>query len=174
MKVVVFQCPCGTAARQRSPRLDRPRSLAILVEAPRLVDEDQLVGIEVELSVEPGLPGLEDILALLLRRVSGLFFERQALPVEKGPDRGDPDRETALARQPLGNLGERDVLRAFVDQPEDEVRVRVEPGAARLALPTRPPLRRSPGDASPKRSPSIPRRRTVRPPAVPTFRPSPP
>ena len=33
-KVVVFQCPCGTGARQRYPRGARPQRRAILVEAP--------------------------------------------------------------------------------------------------------------------------------------------
>ena len=34
VKVVVFNSPCGTAARQRWPRFERPRRRAILVEAP--------------------------------------------------------------------------------------------------------------------------------------------
>lgn len=34
VKVVVFQWPCGTPARQRSPRGARPRSRAILVDRP--------------------------------------------------------------------------------------------------------------------------------------------
>lgn len=32
-KGVVFQCPCGTTARQRAPRTARPRSLVLCVEA---------------------------------------------------------------------------------------------------------------------------------------------
>lgn len=34
VKVVVFQWPCGTPARQRSPRGARPRRRAILVDSP--------------------------------------------------------------------------------------------------------------------------------------------
>lgn len=34
VKVVVFQCPCGTAARQRWPFAAQPRRRAIFVEAP--------------------------------------------------------------------------------------------------------------------------------------------
>ncbi len=34
VKVVVFQCPWGMPARQRSPRLERPRSRAIFVDRP--------------------------------------------------------------------------------------------------------------------------------------------
>jgi len=33
VKVVVFQWPCGTPARQRSPRGDRPRRRAIFVDS---------------------------------------------------------------------------------------------------------------------------------------------
>ena len=71
----------------------------------RLVDEDQLLGVEVELAVEPGLPGFENIGALLLRRVRGLS-ERQAVSVEKGPGRCNPDREATLAGQTFGDLGQ--------------------------------------------------------------------
>ena len=39
-----------------------------------LVDEDQFVGVEIELAVEPGLPRLTDVLALLLGGVGGLFL----------------------------------------------------------------------------------------------------
>jgi len=31
---MVFQCPWGTAAGQRSPRIERPRRRAILVDTP--------------------------------------------------------------------------------------------------------------------------------------------
>ena len=59
------------------------------------------------------------------------------MPVEKGPDRRDADHDVTLARQALGHLGQRDVFRALFDEPEDELCVRIEPGAAGLALPSR-------------------------------------
>ena len=74
MKVVVFQWPCGTAARQRSPLGARPRRRAILVVAPVSVDEDERVGIEVELAFEPGLARRLHVGALLLGGVRGLFL----------------------------------------------------------------------------------------------------
>ena len=48
-----------------------PRSLG---RGARFVDEDQLLGVEVELAVEPGLPRFEDVGTLLLRRMRGLFL----------------------------------------------------------------------------------------------------
>ena len=44
VKVDVFQCPCGTAARHRSTFRARPRSLAILVEAPVSSMNNRLCG----------------------------------------------------------------------------------------------------------------------------------
>lgn len=41
---------------------------------PGFVDKDQFVRIEIELAIEPGLPLLYDVGAILLRRVSGLFL----------------------------------------------------------------------------------------------------
>jgi hypothetical protein len=41
---------------------------------PGLVDEDQALRIEVELAVEPGLAPAQDVRAVLLTRVAGLFL----------------------------------------------------------------------------------------------------
>ena len=41
---------------------------------PGLVDEDQLLRIEIELAFEPDLATLQDVGALLLGRVRGLFL----------------------------------------------------------------------------------------------------
>src|SRR5690606_10008503 len=41
---------------------------------PRLIDEDQLRRVEIELAVEPGLPSLQDVGAVLLQCVRGLFL----------------------------------------------------------------------------------------------------
>lgn len=41
---------------------------------PRLVDDDQASGIEIELSIEPGLPPREDVRPVLLARVAGVFL----------------------------------------------------------------------------------------------------
>jgi hypothetical protein len=47
---------------------------------PGLVDEDQLCGIEIKLAVEPGLPPLQDVGAVLLQCVCGLFLKVQPRP----------------------------------------------------------------------------------------------
>jgi len=41
---------------------------------PGFVDEDQPVGIEIELALEPFLAALQDLGAILLARVTGLFL----------------------------------------------------------------------------------------------------
>ena len=46
----------------------------------RLVDEDELGGIEIELAVKPGLPPLQDVGAVLLQCVCGLFLYVQPRP----------------------------------------------------------------------------------------------
>lgn len=41
---------------------------------PGLVDEDEALGVEVELALEPDLAPLQDVRPVLLGRVRGLFF----------------------------------------------------------------------------------------------------
>ena len=85
VKVVVFQCPWGTAARQHSPRLARPRSRVILLDAPfgavlgpvahthLTIDKDALLGVKVGLAIEPEFaPGLH-IRAFLFSCMRSLF-----------------------------------------------------------------------------------------------------
>ena len=81
VKVAVFQCTCGTAARQRSPRRDRPpeprhlgRSAGVIPSTGSGQAEDQLLGVEVEWAVEPGPPRFKDVGTLLLRRMRDLFL----------------------------------------------------------------------------------------------------
>ena len=50
------------------------------------------------------------------------------MPVEELPDARDPDANVALGLEPPDDLGQRDVLRARLDEDEDEVGVRVELG----------------------------------------------
>jgi hypothetical protein len=53
--------------------------------SPCLVDEDEALRIEIELAVEPVFAPLQDVRAVLLARVGGLFFERQSAALEEGP-----------------------------------------------------------------------------------------
>ncbi len=99
-KVVVFQWPCGIAARSRWPFGARPRMRAMFVAAqvlwqpkscgsPSLVDEHQARRIEVELPLEPRLAPPQDIRPILLCGVRCLFLsvilrrakKRQSVPM---------------------------------------------------------------------------------------------
>jgi hypothetical protein len=42
--------------------------------SPRLIDEDQALGIEIDLAVKPALPLPQDVGPVLLDRVPGLFL----------------------------------------------------------------------------------------------------
>ena len=72
-KVVVFQWPCGTGARQRCPRTARPHRLAILVDAPVSSTKTSLSGVEAGLGLEPGPSALQHVQALLLAGMRGFF-----------------------------------------------------------------------------------------------------
>jgi len=59
-----------------------PKPLAALAAAmaarhvgrgPGFIDEDEALGVEIGLAVEPGLPALQDIRPILLAGVRGLF-----------------------------------------------------------------------------------------------------
>lgn len=66
------------AVRDAGPQalaLGRPSAEAGHVgRGPRFVDEHELGRVEIELSFEPGLATLQDIRAVLLGRVRGLFL----------------------------------------------------------------------------------------------------
>ena len=66
--------PAGVDRAER----DRQVRRAVLVEAAGLVDEDQALGVEIELPFEPGLALLRDVGAALLGSVRGLFLRVMA------------------------------------------------------------------------------------------------
>jgi hypothetical protein len=96
VKVVVFQCPCGTGARQRCPRLARPRSRAILVEAPVSSMKTKLSGSR---------SGCAWNQACRRATTSGrscslacaVFFNGHAVPIEEAPDRAGCETGTVVA-----------------------------------------------------------------------------
>jgi hypothetical protein len=67
------------------------------------------------------------------------FFERQPAAVEEGPDGAHARLDAALRGKPLLHLYDRHVRRLF-DQTEQEIALRIELGAPRLALTARRPL----------------------------------
>ena len=70
--VVVFQWPCGTVARHRSPRGPR-RAAEPSGGGPGLVDEDELRRVELGLEIERGLAACGYVLARLLAGVRRLL-----------------------------------------------------------------------------------------------------
>jgi hypothetical protein len=66
--------PASLAARCSSAQPRHPGRQA------GLVDEDETSGVEVELTVEPGLPALQDVGTLLLQCMCGLFSNVQPRP----------------------------------------------------------------------------------------------
>ena len=135
--------------------------------------EDQLVGIEVELAVEPGLPRLADVLALLLGGVRGLILyvrpcrsrNFQTLVIPTRTSRSASSRSTISASE-----------MSFVPA-STSARMKSAWASSRepRGLPWRRAVaRRSPGNAGSRRLPSTRRHRTEPPPAAPTCRPPPP
>jgi len=70
--VVVFQWSCGTAACRRSPR--GHVCSRHVGRCPGLIDEDEAITIELALALAPSLPPHQDIRAILLRGMGGLFL----------------------------------------------------------------------------------------------------
>src|ERR1700710_2323486 len=109
VKVVVFQCPCGTAARHRSPCKARPRSRAILVEAPVSSMKTRRFGSR---------SGWAANQARRRAATSGrscsaacaVFFEGHAVAVEAAPDGAGPERDAVLGPQQFGQFDQADVL----------------------------------------------------------------
>ncbi len=66
------------AVRNRHPQAFAPGAAAMAAghvgRGPRLVDEDEPLGIEIELGFEPGPTLLQDVGTILLDRVAGLFL----------------------------------------------------------------------------------------------------
>ena len=100
---------------------------------PGLVDEDEPLGVEVKLALEPLFPTPRDVRTVLLGGVGGPFFERQAGPVQEGPDHADGGRDASPAHEPRLHLGTGDVGLGR-DQTRQVVPMRIEPRALRLAL----------------------------------------
>ena len=97
MKVVIFQSPCGSAARQRSACRARPRSRAILVETLGFVDEDQALRIKVRMGCKPSPapccyvgPFLLGRRTLFLKVIPWRSRQRQTVLAERSAVLGTP------------------------------------------------------------------------------------
>ena len=78
MKVVVFQRPYGTPTRRRLTARSATVTARHVGGGPGFVDEDQALGVEIELPVEPGLALLGDVGAVLLGSGRCLFLRVMA------------------------------------------------------------------------------------------------
>ncbi len=109
VKVVVFQCPCGTEARHRSPRRARPRNRAILVEAPVSSMKTRCSGSR---------SGWAANQARRRAATSGrscsaacaVFFEGHAVAIKAAPHCARCERGPMLGAQHLSQLNQADVL----------------------------------------------------------------
>ena len=80
----------GEAHAQPRAARTAPMAAGHVGGGPGLIDEDQPLGVEVWLGVEPGAPLLQNVRAVLLDRVAGLFF--RVIPRRwKNRDRADLD-----------------------------------------------------------------------------------
>ena len=109
VKVVVFQWPCGTAARQRWPRGARPLSRAILVEAPVSSMKTRCSGSR------SGWAANQDrrrapTSGRSCSAACAVFFERHRVTVEKPPDRAGREGGTVPGAQQLRKFDKADVL----------------------------------------------------------------
>ena len=88
-KVVVFQWPCGTPARSRSPRGARPWRRAMLVEAQVSSMKTRRSGSRSSWLVEPRPRAASGCRAGPARSHAPTFFARDPAPVEEAPQRAD-------------------------------------------------------------------------------------
>ena len=102
---------------------------------PCLVDEDEPVGIEVELAVEPVPAALQDVGTVLLRGMDGLFFARDRVALEEPAD-GAVAEDEPDASQPAPQFLQGDV-RHLGQQCQDRRLVRLD--AAGSAIPAKRP-----------------------------------
>src|SRR6185503_12431731 len=129
--VVVFQWPCGIAAMHRLPRSDRPRSLAIFVEAPVSSMKTRRRGSR---------SGCAARQACLRAATSGrscslacaVFFEGLRVAIEEAPDRTPRKPLIVLPLQVGGDLRQRDVD-GLGKQPEDLAGMSLDPVGALVA-----------------------------------------
>ncbi len=109
VKVVVCQCPCGTEARQRSPCRARPRSRAILVEAPVSSMNTRRSGSRSGCALNQALRRATTS-GRSCSAACAVFFEGHPVPVQATPDRARHERGTVIPLQHGGQLGQRNIL----------------------------------------------------------------
>ncbi len=92
---------------------------------PGLVDEDEALGIEVELTVEPGFTALQDVGPVLFGSVRGLFFARDRVTLEEALDRAEPEHQAVVLAQDRAHLVDRSIA-IRTERREDRRSMRVD------------------------------------------------
>lgn len=131
ISVIVFQCPWGTGARQRSLRRDRPRRRAILVETPlSSMNTGRAGAISGRRSnhVSRRLKTSSRLCSL----ACAVFFIRQPALAQEAPQRAQLNAHAMVGVQTLHHLRQRDIGPAFY-QPEKIPFMQIQPRPARVA-----------------------------------------
>src|SRR6202022_4216510 len=95
--------PCGIGARQRLPRFERPRSRAILVEAPVSSMKTSLSGSRLGTSSRQAWRAAATS-GLSCSAACAVFFEGHGVTIEETPNRARRKRHPQLGFEHLSNL----------------------------------------------------------------------
>ncbi|WP_375779167.1 hypothetical protein ACE103_09275 [Bradyrhizobium sp. ma5] len=106
VNVVVFQCPCGTAARHRTPHGERPVKPRHFRVGAGFVDEDETLRVKIDLPFEPLLTRGIYIAAPLLGGVRCLSLSVIFLRWKERRSDAMPARYSTRFQQ-FAQLGER-------------------------------------------------------------------
>ena len=132
MKVVVFQCPCGTPDRQRSPRGERPRKRDIFVERPVSSMKTSLAGSRSSCQSNQSYAASKGRLAPAPMHVRSFLNVQPRLRSQTSWS-ATADRYGFIRAQAQNHLVERDVL-LHIDPADDKCLMRIQPGARTSAL----------------------------------------
>jgi hypothetical protein len=111
---LVDECDClamvtRNGDAQPSPSPTASASARKIGGRPRLVDEQRFPRIEVELRGKPALSLLQDVRALLLLGMRGLYSRVTSWPSKKAPDHGGSEALAAIGDQAFLDLEQRHV-----------------------------------------------------------------
>jgi hypothetical protein len=126
VKVVVFQCPCGTGERQRWPRLARPRRRAILVDAPVSSMKTSRSGSSWGCSSNQACRHTHR--SGLSCSVASAFFDGHGMTIKEPPNGAGRHMQAVLLQQ-IDQFHQRNVHLEF-DGPKDHVPIGFDMGSA--------------------------------------------
>ena len=134
---MVFQCPCGSGARQRCPRGERPQRRAILVDAPVSSMKTSLSGSRAPCTADQDCRRCSTSVRCC-SLACAVFFKRDAASLEEAPHRALRDPQPVHPLQMSRNLRQRHV-RGLFDQRQDPPAVHLNPLRAPVAPSPRRP-----------------------------------